>query len=178
MLNAGIPHYERAVQLDSNFLEAWSQLARALAYNNNAGPTVEAVERNRVAAERAMMLGPNRAEGHLAMAQYLRDVKLDYEGARTHYDAGLKADPNNADLLLGEAGVDAILGRFDDAFARAQQAVKLDPRSVATMRRVPALLHDDASLSRGVGGVGPRSRARAGQSWDDPGEGVRVSVAW
>ncbi len=139
VLNAGIPHYERAVQLDSNFLEAWSQLARALAYINNAGPTVETVERNRVAAERAMMLGPNRAEAHLAMAAYLRDVKLDYEGARTHYDAGLKADPNNADLLLGEAAVDGILGRFDDALARAQQAVKLDPRSVATLRRVPML---------------------------------------
>jgi TolB-like protein len=141
VLNAGIPHYERAVQLDSNFLEAWSQLARALAYINNAGPTLETVERNRVAAERAMMLGPNRAEGHLAMAQYLRDVKLDYEGARTHYDAGLKVDPNNTDLIIGEAGVDAILGRLDDALSRAQQAAKLDPRSIATMRRVPALLH-------------------------------------
>ncbi len=141
VLNAGIPHYERAVQLDSNFLEAWAQLSRALAYNNNAGPTVEAVERNRVAAERAMMLGPNRAEGHLAMAAYLRDVKLDYEGARTQYDAGLKLDPNNVDLLLGDAGVDAILGRFDEALASAQRVVKLDPRSVASVRRVPGLLH-------------------------------------
>ena len=141
VLNAGIPHYERAVQLDSNFLGAWSQLSRALSFINNAGPTVETVERNRVATERAMMLGPNRAEAHLAMAQYLRDVKLDYEGARTQYDAGLKIDPNNTDLMLGEAAVDAILGRFDDAFTRAQQAAKLDPRSIATMRRVPGLLH-------------------------------------
>ncbi len=141
VLNAGIPHYERAVQLDSNFLEAWAQLSRALAYNNNAGPTVEAVEQNRIAAERAMMLGPNRAEGHLAMAAYLRDVKLDYEGARTQYNAGLKLDPNNVDLLLGDAGVDAILGRFDEALASAQRVVKLDPRSVASVRRVPGLLH-------------------------------------
>jgi serine/threonine-protein kinase len=141
VLNVGIPHYQRAVQLDSNFFEAWAQLSRALSYINNAGPTVETVEQNRVANERAMMLGANRAEGHLAMAQYLRDVKLDYEGARTHYDAGLKIDPNNTDLIIGEAGVDAILGRFDDAYARAQQAAKLDPRSVATMRRVPSLLH-------------------------------------
>jgi TolB-like protein len=141
VLNLGIPHYQRAVQLDSNFLEAWAQLARALSYNNNAGPTKEAVELNRVAAERAMMLGSNRAEGHLAFAQYLRDVKLDYEGARTHYDAGLKLDPNNTDLLLGEASVDGILGRFDDALARAEHAFKLDPRSIATARRVPMLLH-------------------------------------
>jgi serine/threonine-protein kinase len=141
LLNLGIPHYQRAVQLDSNFLEAWSSLARALSYNNNAGPTKEAVELNRIAAERAMMLGSKRAEGHLAFAQYLRDVKLDYEGARTHYDAGLKIDPNNTDLLLGEASVDGILGRFDDALARAEHAFKLDPRSIATARRVPMILH-------------------------------------
>jgi serine/threonine-protein kinase len=141
VLNVGIPHYERAVQLDSNFLQAWSQLSRALSYINNAGPTVETMERNRVATERATMLGPNRAEAHLAMAQYLRDVKLDYEGARKEYETGLKIDPNNTDLIIGEAGVDAILGRFDDAYARAQQAAKLDPRSIGTMRRVPGLLH-------------------------------------
>ena len=141
VLNLGIPHYQRAVQLDSNFLEAWAQLARALSFNNNAGPTKEAVELNRIAAERAMMLGANRAVGHLAYAQYLRDVKLDYEGARTHYDAGIKLEPNNTDLLLGEASVDAILGRFDDALARAEHAFKLDPRSIATARRIPGLLH-------------------------------------
>ncbi len=141
VLNAGIPHYERAVALDSNFVQAWASLARAHSYINNAGPTVEGVERSRVAAERAMMLGANRVEGQLAYAQYLRDVKLDYEGSRTHYDAGLKIDPNNTDLLLGEASVDAILGRFEDALVRAQHAVKLDPRSIATMRRVPGLLH-------------------------------------
>jgi len=141
VLNAGIPHYQRAIQLDSSFLQAWAQLSRALSYINNAGPTVETMEQNRVATERATVLGPNRAEAHLAQAQYLRDVKLDYEGARTQYEAGLKIDPNNTDLIIGEAGVDAILGRFDDAYAREQQAAKLDPRSIATMRRVPALLH-------------------------------------
>jgi eukaryotic-like serine/threonine-protein kinase len=141
VLNAGIPHYVRAVQLDPNFLQAWAQLSRAYSYINNAGPTVETMDSNRVATEHATSLGPNRAEAHLAQAQYLRDVKLDYEGARKEYEAGLKIDANNTDLIIGEAGVDAILGRFDDAYARAQQAAKLDPRSIATMRRVPGLLH-------------------------------------
>ena len=142
VLNAGIPHYERAVALDSNFLQAWSSLSRSLSYINNAGPTKEAVDRNQIAAERALLIGGNRAEGHLAFAQYLRDVTLDYEGARTHYEAGLKIDPNNVDLLLGVAGVDAILGRFDDVLARAEQLVKRDPRSLATLRRVPGTLHN------------------------------------
>lgn len=141
VLNAGIQHYERAVALDSNFFEAWVSLSRALSFINSSGPTKQTVERNQVAMERAMMLGGNRAEAHLAFGQFLRDVKLDYEGARTQFDLGLKIDPNSVDLLLGEAGVDAILGRWDDALARDQQAAKMDPRSIATMRRVPSVLH-------------------------------------
>ena len=111
------------------------------------------------------------------MAQYLRDVKLDYEGARTHYEAGLKIDPNNSDLLLGEAGVDAILGRFDDALTRAQQAVKA--RSAIgrdDASRSGAAAHSP-SLPGGAGGLGSRARARAGQSRHDSGQGVRLSVA-
>ncbi len=141
-LNAGIPHYERAVALDSSFLQAWAQLARARAYLFDNTPTVEAGERVREAAERAKSLGPNRPEAHLAMGTYLRLLKLDYEGARAEFEAGLKTDPANADLLVSIAGVDRILGRFDDALVHAQQAFKLDPRSVRTAARVPSALHD------------------------------------
>jgi serine/threonine-protein kinase len=142
ILNAGIPHYERAVALDSSFLQAWTALARSLAYVNNSSPSVTGVERAREAAERALALGPKRPEGHLAMAQYLRDVKLDYEGARAEYDAGLRIDPNHPDLLVGIATVDRILGRFDDALMHAQQAFTVDPRSVSTARRVAGAFHD------------------------------------
>src|SRR5262249_37534940 len=70
VLNAGIPHYERAVALDSNFMQGWASLGRALSYVYGQSPSVEGVERARVAAERALALGSNKAVSHLAMAQY------------------------------------------------------------------------------------------------------------
>jgi serine/threonine-protein kinase len=142
VLNAGIPHYERAVTLDSNFMQGWASLGRALSYVYGQSPSVEGVERARVAAERALALGSNKAVSHLAMAQYLRNIKLDYEAARAQYDAALKIEPNQADALSGIATMDRILGRFDDALAHAQQAFKIDPRSIGAARRV-AMAYDD-----------------------------------
>ena len=106
-------------------------------------PTVEGVERARVAAERALALGPNRAEGHLAMAHV---SSLDQ--ARLRGRARGSTRPGSAPSRItpicscGIATVDRVLGRFDDALAHAQQAFKVDPRSVSTARRVAMALHD------------------------------------
>jgi eukaryotic-like serine/threonine-protein kinase len=142
ILSAGLPHYERAVALDTNFYQAWSAVARSQAFINGSGPTVEGVERARVAAERALALAPERPEARLAMAAYMRDLKLDYPGAHDQYVAGLKTDPNNADLLTGLATLERSLGKFDDQLEHAKQAQRIDPRSVATARRVATAYSD------------------------------------
>jgi TolB-like protein/tetratricopeptide (TPR) repeat protein len=142
ILTAGVPHYERAVALDSNFYQAWSAIARSQAFINGSGPTVEGVERARIAAERALALAPDRPEARLAMAAYMRDLKLDYPGAHDQYVAGLKTDPNNADLLTGLATLERSLGKFDDQLEHAKQAQRIDPRSVATARRVATAYSD------------------------------------
>jgi tetratricopeptide (TPR) repeat protein len=142
ILTAGLPHYERAAALDSNFYQAWSAIARSQSFINSSGPTVEGVERARIAAERGLALAPDRPEARLAMAAYLRDLKLDYPGAHDQYVAGLKTDPNNADLLTGLATLERSLGKFDDQLEHAKQAQRIDPRSVATARRVATAYND------------------------------------
>ncbi|MGH7711428.1 MAG: protein kinase domain-containing protein [Gemmatimonadaceae bacterium] len=142
ILKRALPHYERAVALDSNFGQAWSAIARAQSLLNGTAPTVEGVERARVAAERALALAPNRAAGHIAMGVYLRTVKLDYAAAYEHFIAGLKEDPNNAELLTSLAALERSLGRFEDALQHALLARQVDPRSVATARAVARAYHD------------------------------------
>ena len=138
----GLEHYERALQLDSTFVRAWSAVARAQSGINGSGPTKEGVERARVAAERTVQLAPNRVEARLAMGSYLRAIKLDLTGARQQFLAGLDRDPNNPDLLTELAAVERALGRFDDALAHAKQAALVDPRSVASARRLAAAYQD------------------------------------
>jgi eukaryotic-like serine/threonine-protein kinase len=142
ILDKGLVHYERAVALDSNFVQAWSAIARAQSVINGTAPTVKGVERARHAAARALALAPNRAEGHVAMGAYLREVKLDYKGAYEHFAAGLKEDPSNAVLLVNLGVLDRSLGRFDDALQHALLARQLDPRSVATARGVARAYND------------------------------------
>ena len=140
-LTKGLEHYERAVALDSNFAQAWSAIARANAMNANTAPTKESVERARVAAQRALALAGDRAEGPLAMGSYLANIALDGNGARAQYLEGLKHDPSNASLLTGMASVSTITGKFEDALEYARKAQKVDPRSLGPARRVASALH-------------------------------------
>jgi tetratricopeptide (TPR) repeat protein len=142
VLGRGVEHYERAVRLDSTFVRAWSALARAQSLIEGGGPTKEGVERARLAAERTVQLAPGRTEARLAMGTYLRNVKVDFVGAREQFLAGLERDPNNAELLGNLSSIERSLGQLDDALSHARQAALVDPRSIAGARRVAGLYHD------------------------------------
>jgi TolB-like protein/Tfp pilus assembly protein PilF len=130
-------YYEQAVALDSTFVAAWAQLSRVLSYANAIGrPSAANAERARVAADRAVALGPNRAEGRLARGDYYRNITFDNARAREEYAEGLKVAPNNPDLLTGAALAEQSLGRWEESIAQFKQALAVDPRSITTARRL------------------------------------------
>jgi serine/threonine-protein kinase len=136
-LRRAATHYEQAVALDSTFIAAWAQLSRALSYANFIGtPFVSYAERARVAADHAVGLGPNRAEGRLARGDYHRNITYDNARAREEYAEGLRLAPNNPDLLTGAALTEQSLGRWDESRAQLKRALALDPRSITTARRL------------------------------------------
>jgi TolB-like protein/Flp pilus assembly protein TadD len=135
-LRRGIAFYEQAVALDSAFAPAWAQLARAQAFYYVQGtPTSAGAARAEAAAERAAALAPGRAESQLALGDYHSIVRADPARALEAYAAGLRAAPNNADLLAATARVEQTLGRWEAALAHFTRAEALDPRSVNTARR-------------------------------------------
>jgi serine/threonine-protein kinase len=129
-LRQGIVAYEQAVALDSSFVQAWAQLARAQALLYSSGARTPAVaEAARRAAERVRALAPTRPEGHQALAAYYSNVQGDNARAYTEDSTALAITPNNADVL-GTLGFDELhLGRWDAARGHLEQAVRLDPRS-------------------------------------------------
>jgi serine/threonine-protein kinase len=140
-LRRGITFYEQAVALDSTFVQAWAQLARAQAqYYYNVTPTPAAAEAARRAAERAVALAPSRPEGRLALGDYYLSIRGLNAEALAAYEAGLKAAPGNADLLTGSALAEQSLGQWEAALAHLERAGQLDPRSVATARRLATTL--------------------------------------
>jgi serine/threonine-protein kinase len=140
-LRRAIGFYQQAVALDSGFVPAWAQLARArsLLYTNST-PMPELAAQARDAANRAQALGPDRPEGQLALGEYYRNVPVDNRQALAAYEAGLKLAPTNVDLLVGAALAEQALGRWEAALQHLTRAAALDPRSANTARRTARTL--------------------------------------
>jgi TolB-like protein/Tfp pilus assembly protein PilF len=136
-LRRAIGFYRQAVGLDPSFVPAWAEISRAygMLYSNGT-PTPELAAQARDAANRAQALGPDRPEGQVALGDYYRFVTVDNRQALVAYKAGLKLAPTNVDLLVGAALAEQSLGRWEAALAHLERAAQLDPRSVATARRL------------------------------------------
>jgi len=140
-LRQAIAAYDQAVALDSTFIKAWAQLARArAALYLNSTPTLAGAEAARRAAERARALAPTRPEGHRALGSYYSYVLVDNPRALTEDSTALALAPGNADLLA-VVGLDELsLGRSEAARGHLEQAARLDPRSATTARRLGLVL--------------------------------------
>jgi tetratricopeptide (TPR) repeat protein len=136
-LRTAVGYYEQAVALDSGFADAWAQLSRAnsLLYVNGT-PDPEIGRRAREGADHALRLAPTRPIGQLALGDYYASVPPDQERAGQAYEAGLRLAPNDADLLAASALVEVATGKWDQALQHFARARALDPRSVATARRL------------------------------------------
>jgi serine/threonine-protein kinase len=133
--------YERAVALDSGFLQAWARLSQAhAAVWTNGLPTPERAERARQAAERAISLDTAAALGRLALGTYYDFIAGDYGKALEQFALGQRAAPNNPDLLSGAALSEMSLGRWEDALEHLKRAEALDPRSLVTVTRLSRVL--------------------------------------
>lgn len=99
----------------------------------------------------------------LATRAWLRTIySWDWQGARSDYEAALKADPGNADVLGRYAWLLAALGRLPEAIAMSARAHALDPlndtglwtlglflNASGQYVQAQALLHKDPTASTG-----------------------------
>jgi serine/threonine-protein kinase len=132
-LRRALPYYEQAIALDSTFIQAWARLSlgHSLLYLNGT-PTRAVAEVARRAAQRALALGPNRAEGRLALGNYYAYVMKEDRRALEQYAAGLRLAPGNADLLTHSAFAEQNVGRWEPALGHFKEAQALDPHMVTS----------------------------------------------
>src|SRR5690606_7937526 len=154
---------EQAVALDSNFAEAWAEMSInwGLVYSNGTRD-LDAGERARVAAARAVSLRPNTASSHLAQSRYLSLVAFDVPASIREIDKAIAAEPNNADAQAHAATSYMNIGDFDRARRFVERARELDPRSPVVLTNQLRILvqleefeaaktvgHDALALSHG-----------------------------
>jgi serine/threonine protein kinase/tetratricopeptide (TPR) repeat protein len=140
-LRKALGFYEQAVALDPGYVQAWARvsLANSTLYYY-AVPTPVLSERALQAAERAVALAPKRPEGYQALGSYYRMVRVDLPRALEEFARGQSLGAPNADVLTGVALTEGSLGRWDATIEHLQQAVRLDPRSVMSLRRLGDML--------------------------------------
>jgi tetratricopeptide (TPR) repeat protein len=140
--------YERAVQLDPNFVIAWARLSRVQAGIH--GITGSGADASKRALDNTQKLAPNSPETLLALGYYQFLVLRDYGLAKSTLGRVSKMLPSNSEVLMALSKVARRQQHWDESIAHSDQALALDPRNVellmntaityAELRRFPEAL--------------------------------------
>ena len=98
-------------------------------------PISEGFERGREAAQSALRLAPDLAEGHIALGTVLEGHDWNFTAAEASFRRALELAPGDAHALRAAAQLARILGRVDEALELLRKAVALDPLSARTHRQ-------------------------------------------
>ena len=129
-----IAHFERAVALDPQFVEAWYGLADVLGFSGlYADSAEEALAGKRRALEivdHVITLAPDRPDGWQLRGIYRAAHWWNWAGAEEDLQRAAALSPVDQEQPLVELGrVRAAQGRLDEAIALEQRATQVNPRS-------------------------------------------------
>jgi serine/threonine protein kinase/Flp pilus assembly protein TadD len=122
--------FERAVELDPGFAEAWARLGRLHAWL--FGSTFDmSPERRRLAkeaVEKALELDPNMPEGHLALGNYYYRCDRDYDRALVEFAEALAIHPNHVGALSLQTAVFRRQGKWEESTKLLERVFSASPR--------------------------------------------------
>lgn len=131
-LKKSIGFYEQALELDENFALAYAGLAdshQLLAEYSAIGPREE-IAKAKDAAMKALAIDGRLTEAHTSLAYALAFHDWDWVGAEREFKTAIEMNPNYATAHQWYGEFLTAMGRFDEAKAEFEKAVKLDPTSL------------------------------------------------
>jgi len=129
----GIEYLKQALAQDPAFALAWTELSRAYGTEADFGwaPVAEGYGRARQTAERALVMEPDLAEGHLRMAAIRGSHDWDWARAEASVARALELAPANGNALRRVGGLAVIQGRLEKGIGFYRRALEQDPLSSA-----------------------------------------------
>ena len=131
-LQKAIAQFQEAVRLSPDFAPAWSGLSDAYlwaGYNEGVLTASEARPKAREAAEQAVRLDPNSAEGYASLATFKLFYEYDWEGCEQAYRRAFELNPNYGFAHDQFALALAFTGRDEESIEQSRLAAELDPLS-------------------------------------------------
>lgn len=120
--------FERAVELDPNFYQAWAWLSRAHSWRYHGGDRDgDRCEAARAAADEALRLAPNAPDSRMALGLYYYRCFRDYDRALAEIDMAGRDRPNDTDVLSWKATLNKRQGNLDEAIRLNTRVLELDP---------------------------------------------------
>jgi serine/threonine-protein kinase len=120
--------YERAVELDPNFSEAYARLAIARTWLSWQFSRIDENPRVQEAIDRAVALAPNTAEVRISLGGYFYRVVGDYDKALEEFRAVRARYPNHARAIFLVGSIHRRRGEWDRAIQAFVEAFELNPR--------------------------------------------------
>jgi serine/threonine-protein kinase len=137
--------FRRALDLDPTYAPAWAGLSQALFWGfANVDGTAEALARAgkdaMAAAEQAVSLAPELAEGYASRGFLRACLETDWIGARSDLERAVELEPGSAEIRQRYArDVLAPLGLLAEARSAARLATRLDPLSNSAWTSLAAI---------------------------------------
>jgi TolB-like protein len=128
-LRQALDALDEAVRLDPDYALAHAARANVLftLTSNAYVPFDTGFAQSRDAANRALAIEPDLAEGLLAKSYVEFDVDMDPVAAAESSERAMRLSPGSYDVQYAYSGYQTSLGRSDRAIAAAEKAVQLDP---------------------------------------------------
>jgi serine/threonine protein kinase/tetratricopeptide (TPR) repeat protein len=159
--------YQKAVELDPSFLEAWGRLAQrqALIYVS-FDRTEERLAEVKLAVEGAKTIGEDLPWTRLARGYYHYYGFREYDLALEEFLAAAESRPNDPDVIQAIGYIYRRQGRWEESLDQLNRALEIDPQDVALIMNIAAI---HRGLRQGDKAIEYYDRAMAAQpSADDP----------
>ena len=140
--------YRRAVALDSGYAAAYAGIADTeWRIADMITGEAAAYQRSLEAAQHAIALAPDLADGYWARGALRMDYNYDWPGAEADFKKALELDPNDVRVLRDYGTLLATRNRSAEALAVMRKSVALDPLSAVAWYELAKLQLDLRQLA-------------------------------